>query len=101
MRNLILAVIIMVSAVFPAHAGTDTGRVTRIYVHGSDQVSFRIEGSCKQTYYWSFALTGEIGKAWYAQLLSAAVNKLPVRVQYVGTCNNTEDTTISYIYQDF
>ncbi len=86
-----------------ADADGASGHVTRIYPNGTT-VNFWLSDGCKTSSYhayWQFSITSEIGKAWYAMLLSAAATKTPLKISYRGACDPTQHQAVSYIYQDF
>lgn len=88
----------------PSFAASEhvTGRVTRIYAHGTS-IKFQLDAGCKvgTNMYWSFSLSGDMTKAWYAMLLSAANNRAPVTFAYPGPCSSVENQEIWYVVQNF
>lgn len=95
----LLALFLMSMCSLSAHAG-ESGLVTRIYPTGNT-VNFQISNSCKTSMYYQFDITTDIGKAWYAMLLTAANNKKPVSIDFAGACDPNQHQTIWYVYQDF
>lgn len=96
----VLPTLALLFASLPAYAGS-TGLVSRIYPSG-DTINFQLKDACKTgTVYWQFDIRTDIGKAWYALLLSAATTGRPVNIDYPGECNPSAHQTIWYVYQDF
>lgn len=82
---------------------TITGKVTRIYPSGTDggTINFKVATpECAAAKYLQFSLTTEVGKAWYALLLSAANSGADVRVR-INECPVNEHQQVVYIFQDF
>ena len=79
------------------------GLVERIFPT-ADYVNFRLKGdTCKSdphNTYWKFSLTSEVGKAWFAMLLSAAATGTEIKV-HASTCDKSASSDIYYLIQDF
>lgn len=103
MRKLIAMLMMAAGLVLApaANAETMTGQVSRIYVTSTAMVNFRIEGACKTGTYFQFALSGDVGNAWYAMLLNAATTRQPVRVAIADNCDPSINQTVAYIFQDY
>ncbi len=99
----IIAFIFMVTFSLNSLSIEAKGLVERIFPTG-DYVNFRLKGdSCKSSphnTYWKFSLTTEVGKAWFAMLLSAAATKTEIKV-HASTCDKTTSSDIYYVIQDF
>lgn len=99
--RLTLAALLLLTASAPASAAGESGFVTRIYP-AANIINFQLQNSCKTGgVYWQFDATTDMGKAWYAMLLTAATNKKPVNISFAGGCDPSQHQTIWYMYQDF
>ncbi len=99
----VIAALVLCALAGAANADGATGQVTRIYPSGTT-VNFWLSGSCKTSSsyaYWQFSIASDIGKAWYAMLLSSAATRTPVKIAHPGACDPTQHQAVSYIYQDF
>lgn len=96
-----LAALLLLAVYAPSSVAGESGLVTRIYP-AANIINFQLQNSCKTgTVYWQFDATTDMGKVWYAMLLTAATNKKPVNISYAGNCDPSQHQTIWYMFQDF
>lgn len=101
MKSIAAALLLSLAVSLPAKAAGESGLVTRIYPSGNI-INFQLQGSCKTgLVYWQFDITTDMGKAWYAMLLTAANNKKPLNISFANVCDSSQHQTIWYMYQDF
>ncbi|NOU52144.1 hypothetical protein HG263_16565 [Pseudoalteromonas sp. JBTF-M23] len=95
--------VVIILAFSQAQAASTKGGVERIYPQDGT-VYFRLKDEpCKSTQkntYWSFSLSDETAKTWFAMLLAAASSGHVVKLG-VEQCNPDINQSISYLYIDY
>ena len=91
MKNLILLLLLTVT--FNSFAAPSVlGKVSSLYLTKEGLVLFDIEGQCRlsNSYDFALSLSDPYGKELYGFLLAAYTTQKEIRVGYWGDCNGTE-----------
>ena len=97
MKKSLLVILCFLLFIQICFGGHGSGLITRLYVHsGSSKrgpvvmfaVKKHIENLRCSGHQWAFKINTDIGKAWYALLLSAAAQQKPVIIRGSNDCKD-------------
>jgi hypothetical protein len=105
MKSIFLALVLFLICVFNAYAGTTTGSVNLVYVHGyNDTILFNMESTapnyaaCATTNRYAVSTTSQQGKNILASILTAKTSGQTITVVGTDACTTHGDSEdISYL----